>query len=132
MNGKQPLMRTRGAERCAIERGDIPWGKQRLLDSFMANDVRVADRLFWRILGVVRRTAGTPQLVQDIRELPDTQRERLWRLAHRWLPAPEYKHFTAQVDAMKKADVSDLHLKFPFGKVRAVQASVMAAMEAAM
>ena len=125
-------MRTRGAERCALENGDIPWGKQRLLDSFMDSDVRVADRLFWRILGVVRRTAGTPQLVQQIRELPDKQRSRLWRLAHRWLPAPEYKHFTSQVDTMKKADVADLNLKFPFGKVRAVQEQIMAAMREAM
>ncbi len=66
-------MRNRGADRCAVEQGDIPWGKQRLLDSFMTSVVRVADRLFLRILGVVRRTAGTPQLVQDIRELLEKQ-----------------------------------------------------------
>ena len=125
-------MRNRGAAKCDLNRECLPPEKLRIVDSFFEPDVRLADRLFWKVLCAVRRNTLTPTLFSDIKNMPEQQRAKMWRLAHRWLPAPEFKFFTEHLKEVKEKELGWVDLRLPFAKNRAVTALLLSRFRSAL
>ena len=112
-------MRNRGSQKVQAETGEIGGDRERLISSFYETNVRNTDKLFWKILSITRRNTQTSNLVAEVQNLPQNQRAKIWRLAHRWLPPPEFGYFAEHLKALKEKDWGSMTAKLPFGKTRA-------------
>lgn len=112
-------MKNRGTRVVDVGAGDLPGDKVTLIEDFSKQAVGMADRLFWKVLSVTRRNTTTPALMNEIANLSQQQRAKMWRLANKWLPPPEMRLFLEHLKAPKEQDVGAVPLKIPFGKTRA-------------
>ena len=82
----------------------------------MQKGVARSDILFWKVLGLTRREAGSAQLVEEVRRLPPRESQRLFRVAAKWLPTVEYGMSLSKVKAFEEKKIFTLQVKAPFGR----------------
>ena len=69
---------------------------------------------------LIRRFGISEEQIRQLENLPDAQKARMWRLAHKWWVPIEFSHMKDILDGLQQG-VKAFKVKLPWGKVRAVQ-----------
>lgn len=114
-------MRIREAVPFDWDGSNLPNHEIKFIDTFLDRNTSRAEKLFWLILGLVRRNEANPGLVAQARALPPNRLRQMTRLAHQWLAGPELDAFKSKLRVLIEHDVKSLSIKLPFAKIRAFQ-----------